>query len=240
VIFLAFILALFLVSGVYALETTLVYGKVDPLARVSMTATYTNNGEVVEIPVTKLSDATGYWDFKIISDAGKDITMEISCLDVTKTFITQPTGSFEADLGFETPAPPAANDTAPAAAAAPPAAPAPAQNASAGNSTTEDNQAGITGDSFLSLKPLSFGKLSPGWTILIFFVLIVVANLISFLIVFLVIRRMGKTIKVGESSARLRQQEEEKKREEQQRRTEELRKRKVEELKAQIKKIESG
>lgn len=235
VIFLSFVLALFLVSSVYALETTLVFGKVDPETRVNMVANYINNGEAVELPSTKLSDATGYWDFKIISDAGKDITMKISCKDVTKTFTTQPTASFKADLGFETAAEPPAEP-----AATPPAAPA--QNTSAGNSTTQENQTdpGLTGNSFFSFKSLSFGSLSPIWMVLIFFVLIVIANLVSFFIVSLIIRKMGKTIRIAESTAKLRQEQEEKRREEQQKRTEELRKKRVEELKAQIKKIESG
>lgn len=171
-----------MISGVYALERTTIYGTVDPYVKISLTASYINNGEEITNTYYKMTDQFGKWDFIVISDPGGIIKATIVYEDIEEEY-TIPVGQiFEADiLGLN-----AATETTESAS----------ENAT--ENITEETQpaettlieeeqtqdTGITGKSIF--EGINFSNFNTFFIILGLFLTVVIANLVSHGIVHLI------------------------------------------------------
>lgn len=253
------LILLLLVISVSALEKTKIYGKVDSRAKISLTATYFNNGTEVENVYNKRSDENGNWDFIIVSDPNKTITAKIIYEDIIETYAVPVGLGFKIDLLGYDPEEPKINETVGEAVEATPAG----QQEEIIQEQPEEildkkSNKSVSGMAIFNNMGLSNSSVLGIILVLVaLFIVIIVANLASHGIInFVGSRREGKSeprqVNVVKLSDKLREEKDEKIKERQEgekrrqkefeewRRKQEEKKGQVEKLKEQIRELEKG
>jgi len=240
VVLVSVLFLLLLIINVYALEKSTIFGRVNPKTKISLLAEYINKGENVRIDYHRTTDEIGDWNFLIICDNGTEVNLEVNYKDIQDNYVINCGEDLKVDLlGLYSEEEVVEENTTIAEE------PELEENESNDELELEENQEDnsvVTGKATFSnwFSNRSFGTFEIVLIIFGIFVLIIVANLVSYFLLHLFTREKtwkNKEVRVVKLSHKLAEQ---KKKEEEEAKKEAEKERKIQSLKEELEKLESG